>query len=934
MQPSDSISSRFRLGALVSAPAPPRRRRSDAYVQAQAAPEPPPRRARHRASTGLPRSGPAGPDEAAAGPRRRRRANAAKPQGAARSRSSPMPTSKAAQAPERATTSTRSSSTPTSRARSTRFSPRRCASPTSRSSPARSIVGQPASRRHRPVGPRPGQVDASGVEQWHVYLKPTRPDLETNLAINTDRRSYLLELHSYADTYMAAIVWRFPAGRARAAQAQAAELAGTQKNVGARRRPRRPRLQLHDPGRQGQTGVDAGAGLRRRPPHLRALSRSRCSCARRPRSSCSATSETQLVNYRVKNDMYVIDRLIDAAELRVGSKDQEIVRIARAARRAAATARARGEGPMTTAASRDCAEPRPRSTRTRPSSRPTTRASRLGRPRGRTLRSGPSPRSLASLLGAGRSPSRWPSSPPQTEDASGRRPSAAPPPPVVPGHDPRTRIRGEPPRSRRRTRGLRASVPLRGCLGRGPREAARTSASSRSKARGAGILFESGRALRQRGAPPAASRQRRSPERPVTIQCAAPTTGPSNPNMQERQERLSRRRGRRQDDRLSAKRRSQHPRSPYEIKAGTILPAVLITAINSDLPGPVIGQVRENVYDTVTGNHLLIPQGSRFSPNTTRWSPGARSGSSSAGTVSFCRTATRWTSNACRRPILQGAAGLDRRGQRALVAHPEGRRRRLAPRGDGRSVRGRRHELFNPTVGQIMARSASAEINQVGAAAHARNLSIQPTITVRPGFSVNVIVTKDMIVPPYPDPPEAPGACAMSDLARRPAPRMTVGELEAAPRSSRPRARRASRALACLLGSHLLWNWTPSLPLGLYWVSPPRCRPRRCARRVSGPRQRARRSSTSGATCRPGAMLVKPVVARASDGSAPRAASSRSTVRRLARSPPPTPAAGRCPTTRAAARSQAAWSSSPRICARASTRARSALWLSPSSEER
>jgi type IV secretion system protein VirB10 len=56
-----------------------------------------------------------------------------------------------------------------------------------------------------------------------------------------------------------------------------------------------------------------------------------------------------------------------------------------------------------------------------------------------------------------------------------------------------------------------------------------------------------------------------------------------------------------------------------------------------------------------------------------------------------------------------------------------------------------------------MARGASGEIGQVGAQLTRNNLSIQPTITVRPGFSVNVIVTKDMIVPPYPDPPTALG---------------------------------------------------------------------------------------------------------------------------------------------------------------------------------
>ncbi|HHC11477.1 MAG TPA: hypothetical protein ENK79_02445, partial [Campylobacterales bacterium] len=52
------------------------------------------------------------------------------------------------------------------------------------------------------------------------------------------------------------------------------------------------------------------------------------------------------------------------------------------------------------------------------------------------------------------------------------------------------------------------------------------------------------------------------------------------------------------------------PISPYEIKTGTLIPSVLITAINSDLPGPIKAQVSENVFDTATGNYLLIPQGS------------------------------------------------------------------------------------------------------------------------------------------------------------------------------------------------------------------------------------------------------------------------------------------------------------------------------------
>jgi hypothetical protein len=54
------------------------------------------------------------------------------------------------------------------------------------------------------------------------------------------------------------------------------------------------------------------------------------------------------------------------------------------------------------------------------------------------------------------------------------------------------------------------------------------------------------------------------------------------------------------------------PASPYEVKAGTIIPAVMLGAINSDLPGQILGQVRENVYDSDTGEHLLIPQGTRL----------------------------------------------------------------------------------------------------------------------------------------------------------------------------------------------------------------------------------------------------------------------------------------------------------------------------------
>jgi type IV secretion system protein VirB9 len=159
-------------------------------------------------------------------------------------------------------------------------------------------------------------------------LKPTRPELETNLAINTDRRSYMLELHSYADTYMAAVVWRYPEDELAQLQGQASELATQQKSTSAvvgiealnfhytievvEGHPAWTPLQAFDDGRRTFVRFPP-AMLVREAPALFVL----------------RDKETQLVNYRVKGDTYVIDRLIDSAELRVGQQDQEIVRIVR-----------------------------------------------------------------------------------------------------------------------------------------------------------------------------------------------------------------------------------------------------------------------------------------------------------------------------------------------------------------------------------------------------------------------------------------------------------------------------------------------------------------------------------------------------------------------------------------------------------------------------
>jgi type IV secretion system protein VirB10 len=190
------------------------------------------------------------------------------------------------------------------------------------------------------------------------------------------------------------------------------------------------------------------------------------------------------------------------------------------------------------------------------------------------------------------------------------------------------------------------------------------------------------------------------------------------------------------------------PRSPYEVKAGTIIPTVLVTGINSDLPGTILGQVRENVYDTVSGNYLLIPQGSKvlaaydsmvaygqervlvcwqrlIRPDGTSLSLDCQPGVDLGGYAGFADTVdNHWWR------VLTGVALGSVLAAGVVV--PQG------------NVSG-----YVPTIGQGMAANAAGAVNQAGQQITNRALNIQPTIKVRPGFSVNVLVTKDLVIPPY-----------------------------------------------------------------------------------------------------------------------------------------------------------------------------------------
>ena len=160
----------------------------------------------------------------------------------------------------------------------------------------------------------------------HILLKPTQPDLTTNLVINTDRRTYHLELRSMDKTYMASVSFAYPQDELIALRAQnstaeeATPLAsGVDVNALAFRYsiegdnpPWRP-LRAFDDGKQVFIEFPSGIAQGEMPPLW----------------VVGAQGEGQLVNYRVRGAYMIVDRLFAAAELRLGGDPQAIVRIVR-----------------------------------------------------------------------------------------------------------------------------------------------------------------------------------------------------------------------------------------------------------------------------------------------------------------------------------------------------------------------------------------------------------------------------------------------------------------------------------------------------------------------------------------------------------------------------------------------------------------------------
>jgi type IV secretory pathway VirB10-like protein len=191
--------------------------------------------------------------------------------------------------------------------------------------------------------------------------------------------------------------------------------------------------------------------------------------------------------------------------------------------------------------------------------------------------------------------------------------------------------------------------------------------------------------------------------------------------------------------------RMQPPASPFVLQAGAVIPAALITGLRSDLPGQITAQVTEDVYDSPTGKILLIPQGARLI--------GQYDAQVAFGQSRALLVWNRLIMPNGRGIVLERQPGADPEGYAGLedeVDNHWGMLFKAAILSTILSVGSEAGTSNNEnSLVQALRQGASDSISQTGRQIVQRSLNIQPTITIRPGFPVRVLVTHDLVLEPY-----------------------------------------------------------------------------------------------------------------------------------------------------------------------------------------
>ncbi|WP_287103973.1 TrbI/VirB10 family protein [Brevundimonas sp.] len=188
------------------------------------------------------------------------------------------------------------------------------------------------------------------------------------------------------------------------------------------------------------------------------------------------------------------------------------------------------------------------------------------------------------------------------------------------------------------------------------------------------------------------------------------------------------------------------PVSPYELKAGAIVPGVLLTGVDTARPGPVVATVTQNVFDSITGRHLLVPQGARLI--------GRHEGESAHGDRRAFLVWDRLILPNGKSVLLTEEPGVDGAGAVGVQGRTD---RRLWSLGIASLFAGAITTLGELARGGGDDRSviasagdaASIEAAQVGGRLIDRELTVRPSIRVRAGAPVRVMITRDLILEPY-----------------------------------------------------------------------------------------------------------------------------------------------------------------------------------------
>ncbi len=198
------------------------------------------------------------------------------------------------------------------------------------------------------------------------------------------------------------------------------------------------------------------------------------------------------------------------------------------------------------------------------------------------------------------------------------------------------------------------------------------------------------------------------------------------------------------DRRTVAPDRVAAPASPYVLQAGAVIPAALVTGIRSDLPGQIIAQVTQHIYDSPTGRTLLIPQGTRII--------GEYSNDVGFGQRRVLLVWSRLIFPNGRSIVLERQPGADTQGYAGLEDGADYHWWDLAKAAGLSTLLSVGAELTmddDERLIQAIRNGAQDTINDTGQQIVQRQLQVKPTLTIRPGFPVRVIATRDLVLEPY-----------------------------------------------------------------------------------------------------------------------------------------------------------------------------------------